>query len=263
MSKKSNTKPNTKPNTKTNTKPNTKPNKNINETNDRFNALKEQDVNPFKVASTKQRNIKKPQDIITKQKEQTQPQEENTVYVPISQRNKTNKCINKQQYDNIEILPPKGTVNTQDQMAFPTLNNELVTPQTPTTKNCWSKAGVDIVKSKQRTLTKTENTENIPPGWVRITKSGTINGPPLKNQETTFDDNRFRTYCLEYLKLAKRNRQIVMDDLELYGDEYYHLFGDPEELLNDEDTAFADEDDTSFGDEDSYDGYDRDSGTED
>lgn len=239
---------------------------NPSETNDRFNILKEHDVNPFKVASLKRKNTKKTQDIITTQ---TKTQEENTAYIPISQRRKLNNKDNNKQthYDNIESLPPKRTVNTQDQMAFPTINGQLATPQTPKTpktpKNCWNRAGVDIVKSKQRTATKTENTDNIPPGWVRTSKSGTIYGPPPKNKETTFADTKFRTYCLEYSKLAKRNRQLVMDELELYGDEYYHLFGDPEELLNDEDSAFADEDDTSLGDEDSYDGYDRDSGAED
>lgn len=248
----------------------------------RFSSLKEDTSNPFKrVLREKSSKIN-----YTKDQQNNQPNEDKTIskaYVPISKRNKMkettqNNSVPKQ---NIFIKSPKiENIKTDDETLFPSLEKQTqcatpptrlpVNPTTPLPANsatpvisplrvrganpatCWFSSNIKNLKTKE-SIENIELNEPVRPGWLRITKTKNIYGP---QNNMNIEKSKKRTEFIRYYEFAKRHKKIVMDDLELYGDEYYYKFGDPEELLNDDDSLVTnEEDDLSNNDESSCDGY--------
>lgn len=241
--------------------------------NNRFSSLKEEMANPFKLSGKQKRNKYTDNNVNNTNDMNNTENENNTkAYVPISKRNKRtiNTNIDKSEKKNIfSTKSPKiEDVRTNDESVFPSLNDSkeikkaetVICNSKPKVHSCWNSSTVDIVKSNKKEES-IDCKEPIRPGWVRISKRQIVNGPP-----STFnvEDVRLRTELIRYYEFLNHHRKTIMDDIELYGDEYYHKFGDPDELLNDDDSfALYDEDENSTGDDSSYDGYDRDSGAED
>ena len=247
--------------------------------------------NPFKrVSREKSSKIN-----YTKDQQNSQPNEDKTsskAYVPISKRNKMkettqNNSVPKQ---NIFIKSPKiENIKTDDETLFPSLEKQTqcaksanppsILPAIPTTPlraqganpatldtsplrarganpanptTCWFSPSIKNLKTKE-SIENIELNEPVRPGWLRITKTKNIYGP---QNNMNIEKSKKRTEFIRYYEFAKRHKKIVMDDLELYGDEYYYKFGDPEELLNDDDSLVTnEEDELSNNDESSCDGY--------
>lgn len=248
--------------------------------NKRFSSLKEDTSNPFKrVSREKSSKINYTKDQQNNQMNNQPNEDKNSskVYVPISKRNKMKETTqnNSLPKQNIFIKSPKiENIKTDDETLFPSLEKQ--NPATPlrtqganpanpaisdtsplrvrgaNPATCWFSSSIKNLKSKESTE-NTESNEPVRPGWLRITKTKNIYGP---QNNMNIEKSKKRTEFIRYYEFAKRHKKIVMDDLELYGDEYYYKFGDPEELLNDDDSLVTnDEDELSNNDESSCDGY--------
>ena len=117
----------------------------------------------------------------------------------------------------------------------------------PHLTSCWNKTNKLIKSDNRENQTVSISKEPIKPGWIRITKTKNISGPPSE----TSHKHKYTYEYIRYLDMLKRHKQNVMDDLELYGDEYYYKFGDPEELLIDEDIYCLNDDEGSTNDDSS------------
>ena len=221
---------------------------------------------------------------------QTQPQPQpqlqtqtEKAYIPVSKRNKNKetKQINSPKLNIFTLKSPKiENIKTDDMTLFPSLNSETEitkpkhgveqslqnTTQNTTQNNtiqshtqiprvgrvphltsCWNKTNKLIKSDNRENQTVSISKEPIKPGWIRITKTKNISGPPSE----TSHKHKYTYEYIRYLDMLKRHKQNVMDDLELYGDEYYYKFGDPEELLIDEDIYGLNDDEGSTNDDSS------------
>jgi hypothetical protein len=138
----------------------------------------------------------------------------------------------KRRNTNNQEQTPVQKVDVCDTELFPTLQSQPTTTQA-VKENCWKKSGVEIIKNIKKPQYVKPNTDNIRPGWISISREGIVNGPHSDNYENVLETHK-RTQALFFKDVRRRNRRIVMDNLDLYGDEYYFVFGDPEPQLHDD-----------------------------
>lgn len=214
---------------------------------------------------------------ITQPQTQTQPQPENVIvsenetpYVSVSRRRRMQPRMQSQAHS--QPQPHSSTINSRnsrknpdeqykntttqsagnndvkidDTTLFPTLDCDEKQSQSQSqtssnNNNCWKRAGIDVVKTKQKKkpVQIEINANDVRPGWVSISRAGIVYGPHSENYDKVMQ-TRKRTQAVFYRYIKKRNRQLIMNTIELYGDEYYHVFGDPEKLLNDSDDNGSD-----------------------
>lgn len=234
----------------------------------RFDALIESNSNPFRrghsenrVESISQVRVE-PVSVETSDAGNVDaPADAERPYIPVSARRRANHQSRSHDTQRQRVPAFRARTPAASPVVGPSIASEELFPSTlPTSavqpSGVWKRSGVDVICSTTSEKQAEKFDVNIRPGWARLSKNGIVYGPQSENHDQVVACRK-RTALLGHLEMARRHRQYVLDDLELYGDEYYYLFGDPSELLGTNDWGdeqFDDDHSTSSYDGSSVDG---------
>jgi len=254
--------------------------------NNRFGSLKD-DTNPFKVQSRRNRgrgcqrvtgDESRNREARIQEPEQLTPnttmaqtfgtyiekqlgiasQQTNSAYVPPNRNRQSHTPINSREVENTfksKSHVTKTLTDINDVLSFPELKQSykdiddtfVSTAGTTGTTSGWQSNGVEIMSQANKNNLVEEESDDIRPGWIRLTNGKISYGPPSSNYErVVYNNQQARNAVLN--ELRRRHEENKQYDYEMNGDRMYEdrmgSFSDNEE--DDDDSNLEDNISSSY-----------------